>query len=83
MHIGFINGLFVPHNLETGHERPVPLLQFPMALRIKTRMSSGSKEKEPEYACPSEAEASRTMWAEVSSSAPHPLRKGLLISPIK
>ena len=43
------------------------------------------QEKEPKYVRPSEAKASHShkTWAEVSSSAPHLLHKGLLISPIK
>jgi len=46
-------------------------------------MSIGSKKKEP--SCQSEAKASHSqiMWAEVSSSDPHLLHKGLLVSPIK
>jgi hypothetical protein len=46
-------------------------------------MSSGSKKKEPRYACLSEARASHSqrMWAEVSSSVPHLLHNGLSDSP--
>jgi hypothetical protein len=45
----------------------------------------GSKKEEPRYACLSEARAShlQRIWAEVSSSAPHFLHKGLSVSPIK
>jgi hypothetical protein len=45
---------------------------------------SGSKKKEPRYVCLSEAKAehSHKMWTEVSSSVPHFLRMGLLLSPI-
>jgi hypothetical protein len=48
-------------------------------------MSSGSKKKEPRYACLSEAKASHSqrMWAEVSSCAPHLLHNGLSDSPIR
>ena len=48
-------------------------------------MSFGSKKKELRYTCLSEAKASHShrMWAEVSSSTPHLLHKGLLVSPIK
>jgi hypothetical protein len=45
----------------------------------------GSKKKEPRYACLSEARTShlQRIWAEVSSSAPHFLHKGLSVSLIK
>jgi hypothetical protein len=48
-------------------------------------MSSGSKKKEPSYACLSEAKAShlQRMWAEVLSSSPHLLHSGLSDSPIR
>ena len=47
-------------------------------------ISSGSKKKEPRYVCLSEAKASHShkMWTEVSSSVPHFLQVGLLLSPI-
>ena len=62
---------------------PVTLLNFQMAPRLVLMMSSGSKKKEPRYACLSEAEAlnSQRMWAEVSSSTPHLLHSGLSSSP--
>ena len=44
-------------------------------------MFSGSKKKKPRYTCLS-ASHSQRMWAEVSSSAPHLLHKGLLVNPI-
>jgi len=48
-------------------------------------MSSGSKKKEPRYACLSEAKASHSqrMWAEVSSCASHLLHSGLSDSSIR
>ena len=54
-----------------------------MAPKPKLLMSSGSKQKEPRYACLSEAKASHShkMWAEVSSPTPHFLHKGLSSSP--
>jgi len=63
----------------------VPLLQFQKTTRRRHLISSWSKKKEPRYACLSEATVSHlhTMWVEVSSSAPHLLHKGLLVSPIK
>ena len=44
-----------------------------MAPRLILLMSCGSKNKEPRYACLSEARASHSqrMWAEISASAPH------------
>jgi len=47
-------------------------------------MSSRSKKREPRYVCLSEAKASHShkMWTEVSSSIPHFLQMGLLLSPI-
>jgi hypothetical protein len=56
-----------------------------MVPRFVLFVSSGSKKKEPRYACLSETKASHShwMWAEVSSSAPHLLHIGLLNSPIK
>jgi hypothetical protein len=64
---------------------PVALLNFQMAPRLILLMSSGSKKKEPRYACLSEARAphSHWMWAEVSSSAPHLLHNGLSDSPVR
>ena len=48
-------------------------------------MSSGSKKKEPRYACQSEAKASHSQrtWAEVYSSAAHLLHSGLSASPVR
>jgi hypothetical protein len=43
MHLGFINGPFVPHNLIPTQESPVPLPKFQMAPRLKILMASGSK----------------------------------------
>jgi len=49
-----------------------------------SRMSSGSKKKEPRYACLSVARAthSHKMWNKVSSSVPHFLHMGSLHSPM-
>ena len=64
---------------------PVPFLKCQMVPRRRLLTSSESKKKESKYACQSEARASHShkMWAEVSSSAPHLIHKGLSISPIK
>jgi len=42
MHLGLIDGPFVPHNLILAQESPVPLPKFQMAPRLKMLMSSGS-----------------------------------------
>jgi len=85
MHRDLKHGPFVPHNLIPVQGRAVALLNFPMAPGIKRLMSSVSKKQKPSYACLSEATAlhSQRVWAEVSSSSPHLLHKGLLDSPIK
>ena len=43
MHLGFIVGPFVPHNLISTQQSPVPLPKFQMETRLKILMSSGSK----------------------------------------
>ena len=43
MYPGLIDGPFVPHNLVSTQESPVPLPKFLMAPRLKILMSSGSK----------------------------------------
>jgi hypothetical protein len=43
MHLGLIDGPFVPHILISAQESPVPLPKFQMAPRHKILMSSGSK----------------------------------------
>ena len=43
MHLGLIDGPFVPHNLISTQDSPVPLLKFQMAPRLKILMASGSK----------------------------------------
>jgi len=55
-----------------------------MAPILSFLISSGSKKKEPRCVCMSEAKASPShkMWTEVSSSVPHFLQVGLLLSPI-
>jgi hypothetical protein len=44
MHLGLIDGPFVPHNLISAQWSPVPLTKFKMAPRLQILMSSGSKE---------------------------------------
>jgi hypothetical protein len=67
------------------HGKPAALLKRHISPRFWCLMSSGSKKKEPKWACLIEAKAShgQKMWAEVSSSAPHCLHSGLSINPIK
>jgi hypothetical protein len=48
MHLGLIDGPFVPHILISTQESPVPLPKFQMAPRLKILMASGFK-KEPRY----------------------------------
>jgi hypothetical protein len=43
MHLGLIDGLFVPHNLISTQEDPVSLLKFQIVLRLKILMASRSK----------------------------------------
>jgi hypothetical protein len=43
MHLGIIDGPFVPHNLISAQESPVPLPKFQMAPRLQILMSSGSR----------------------------------------
>jgi len=43
MHLGLIDRPFVPHNLISIQESPVPLLKFQMAPRLNILMASGSK----------------------------------------
>ena len=74
----------MPHNLTPGQGSPVPLLKLQMAHRLWLLISSGSKKKEPRYVWVKPWLGTHTnMWAEVSSSAPNLLHKGLLVSPIK
>jgi len=43
MHLGLIDGPYVPHNVISTQERPVLLPKFQMALGFKILMSSVSK----------------------------------------
>jgi len=43
MHLGLIDGPFIPHKLISAQESPVPILKFQMAPRLKILMASGSK----------------------------------------
>jgi hypothetical protein len=67
-----------------GYRSPVPLAKSQMAPMPSTLVSSGSKKKEPRYACLSGANISNShrMWTEVSSSVPHFLQMRSLHSPM-
>jgi hypothetical protein len=49
MHLGLIDGLFLPHNLISAKESPVILLKVHMAPRLKILISSGSKKENQIY----------------------------------
>ena len=51
MHLGLTDGPFVPNNLISAQESPVPLPKFQMAPRLTILMSSGSKTGTQTY-CP-------------------------------
>jgi len=67
-----------------GYRSPVPLIKPQMAPTPSTLISSWSKKKEPRYLRLSEAKASHLhkICTEVSSSVPHFLQAGSLLSPI-
>jgi len=66
-----------------SYSSPVSLPKFQMAPILISLISSGPKKKEHRYACLREAKAphSHRTWTEVSSSVPHFLQIGLLLSP--
>jgi len=77
--------------LKRGPLCPVPwyyvkgaLLLYQSFTILRFVTSSGSKKKEPRYACLSEAKASHShrTWTEVFSSVPRFLQMGLLLNPI-
>jgi hypothetical protein len=43
MHLGLIDRAFVPHNIISTQESPIPLQKSQMAHRLKILMPSGSK----------------------------------------
>jgi hypothetical protein len=51
MHLGLTDGPYVPHNLISTPESPVPLLKFQMTPRLKILMASGSKKGTQIYFC--------------------------------
>ena len=84
MHLGLNwQALCAPYSV-LDYRSSDPLTNFQIAPMPSTLISSGSKKKEPRYACLSEANASRShrMWTEVSSSVPHFLQMGSLHNPM-
>jgi len=75
--------LFAPYSVP-GYRSSVSLTKFQMVPTTSTLISSGSKKKEPRYLCLSEAKTSHShkICTEVSSSVPHFLQVGSLLSPI-
>jgi len=49
MYLGLVDGPFVPHNLISTEDSPIPLLKFQMAPRLKILMASGSKKRTQIY----------------------------------
>jgi hypothetical protein len=49
MHLGLIDGPFVPYNQISTQESPVPLLKFQTASRLKIFMASGSEKGTQKY----------------------------------
>jgi len=49
MHLGLIDGAFVPHNIISSQESRVPLLKFKVAPRLKILMTSRSKKETQIY----------------------------------
>jgi len=64
MHLGLIDGPFVPHNPISTQESPVLILKFQMAPRLKILMSPGSKKGTQIYF---------TFLSKVQANEPHPV----------
>ena len=70
MHLGLIDRPFVPHNLISIQESPVPLLNFQMAPRLKILIASGSK-KEPRYTLLVSQKSQQTNPLQVPQQGPY------------
>jgi len=70
MHLGLMDRLFVPHNLISTQEIPVPLLKFQMAPRLKILIASGSK-KEPRYTLLVSQKSRQTNLLQVPQQGPY------------
>jgi len=71
MHLGLIDGSFVPHYLISAQESTVPLLKFQMAPRLKILMSSGSKKRTQIYFFFSLKMSRQTNPLQVSQKGPY------------
>jgi len=49
MHLGLTDGTFVPYNLISTQDSPVPLLNFQMAPKLKKKKCPLVPRKEPRY----------------------------------
>jgi len=74
MHLDLTDGPFVPHNLISAQESPVPLPKFQMTPRLKILMSSGTKKGTQIY-YPS---LSKSPWKQIPSRFPNraPMERG-------
>jgi hypothetical protein len=70
MHLGLIEGLFVPHNLISTQESPVPLIKFQMAPRLQILKATGSK-KERRYSFLFSQKSQQTNPLQVSQQGPY------------
>jgi hypothetical protein len=70
MHLGLIDGPFVPHNLISTQESPVPLPKFQTAPRLKILMASGFK-KEPRYTFIASQKSRQTNSLQVPQQGPY------------
>jgi len=67
MHLGFIDGPFVPHNLISAQESPVPLPKFQMAPTLKILV----QERNPDTLLYSLKKSRQANPLQVSQRGPH------------
>jgi len=70
MHLGLIDRPFVPHNLISTQESPVPPLHFHMAPKLKISVATGPK-KEPRYTLLVSQKSRQTNSLQVSQQGPY------------
>jgi len=70
MHLGLIGRPFVPHNLVSTQESPVPLLKFQTAPKLKILIASWSKKK-PRYALLVSQKSRQTNPLQVPQQGPY------------
>jgi hypothetical protein len=70
MRPGLIDGPFVPRNLISTHESPVPLPEYQMAPRLKSLMSSNSKKRTQIYYFFSQKSPGKRIPSRFPSGAP-------------